>query len=78
MTLPSLPPLLSIRSGYMAEIFFRIFQMWWIGEGQTLPFDELEKIFKKMTTYCEKKANSKDQTHIESQFISYEADVKAK
>ena len=52
--------------------------MWWIGEGQTLPFDELEKIFKKMTVYCEKKANSKDQTHIESQFISYEADVKAK
>ena len=58
--------------------YLEIFQMWWIGEGQTLPFDELEKIFKKMTTYCEKKANSKDQTHIESQFISYEADVKAK
>lgn len=31
-----------------------------------------------MTVYCEKKANSKDQTHIESQFIRYEADVKAK
>lgn len=58
--------------------YLEIFQMWWIDEGQTLPFDELEKIFKKMTTYCEKKANSKDQTHIESQFISYEADVKAK
>ena len=58
--------------------YLEIFQMWWIGEGQTLPFDELEKIFKKMTTYCEKKANSKDQTHIESQFNSYEADVKAK
>ena len=58
--------------------YLEIFQMWWIGEGQTLPFDELEKIFKKMTTYCEKKANSKDQTHIESHFISYEAEVKAK
>lgn len=58
--------------------YLEIFQMWWIGEGQTLPFDELEKIFKKMTVYCEKKANSKDQTHIESQFIRYEADVKAK
>ena len=40
--------------------YLEIFQMWWIGEGQTLPFDELEKIFKKMTTYCEKKANRSD------------------
>ena len=58
--------------------FIEIFQMWWINEGQTLPIEELEKIFKKMNTYCEKQANSKDQKHIESQFISYEADVKAK
>ena len=58
--------------------YLEIFQMWWIGEGQALPIEELEKIFKKMTVYCEKKANSKDQTHIESQFIRYEADVKAK
>ena len=52
--------------------------MLWINEGQTLPVEELEKIFKKMITYCEKQANSKEQKHIESQFISYEADVKAK
>lgn len=58
--------------------YLEIFQMWWIGEGQALPIEELEKIFKKMIVYCEKKANSKDQTHIESQFIRYEADVKAK
>lgn len=58
--------------------YLEIFQMWWIGEGQALPIEELEKIFKKMTVYCEKKANSKDQAHIESQFIRYEADVKAK
>lgn len=58
--------------------YLEIFQMWWINEGQTLPVEELEKIFKKMIAYCEKQANSKEQKHIESQFISYEADVKAK
>ena len=58
--------------------FIEIFQMWWINEGQSLPIEELEKIFKKMITYCEKQANSKEQKHIESQFIRYEADVKAK
>ena len=58
--------------------YLEIFQMKWINEGQTLPVEELEKIFKKMITYCEKQANSKDQKHIESKFIRYEADVKAK
>ena len=58
--------------------YLEIFQMWWINEGQTLPVEELEKIFKKMITYCEKQANGKDQKHIESKFIRYEADVKAK
>ena len=58
--------------------YLEVFQMWWINEGQTLPVEELEKIFKKMITYSEKQANSKEQKHIESQFISYEADVKAK
>lgn len=58
--------------------YLEIFQMWWINEGQSLPLDELEKSLKKMVTYCEKQANSKDQKHIESKFIRYEADVKAK
>lgn len=58
--------------------FIEIFQMWWINEGQSLPMEDLEKIFKKMITYCEKQANSKDQSRIQSQFIRYEADVKAK
>lgn len=58
--------------------FLEIFQMWWINEGQSMPMEDLEKIFKKMITYCEKQANSKDQSHIQSQFIRYEADVKAK
>lgn len=58
--------------------YLEVFQMWWLNEGKALPVEELEKIFKKMITYCEKQANSKDQKHIESQFIRYEADVKAK
>ncbi|AVM53347.1 hypothetical protein JN06_01384 [Bacteroides zoogleoformans] len=58
--------------------FLEVFQMWWLNEGQTLSIEDLEKVFKKMITYCEKQANSKDQTHIHSQYIRYEADVKAK
>lgn len=58
--------------------FLDIFQMWWLNEGQSLPVEELEKIFKKMIGYCEKQANGKDQIHIQSQFIRYEAEVKAK
>lgn len=58
--------------------FLDIFQMWWLNEGQSFPVEELEKIFKKMIVFCEKQANSKDQIHIQSQFIRYEAEVKAK
>lgn len=58
--------------------FLEIFQMWWLNEGQTLSIEDLEKVFKKMITYCEKQANGKDQAHINSQYIRYEADVKAK
>lgn len=58
--------------------FLEVFQMWWLNEGQTLSIEDLEKVFKKMITYCEKQANGKDQAHINSQYIRYEADVKAK
>lgn len=54
-----------------------IYQMWWVNEGQNLPIDELEKIHKKMITFCEKKAN-KDSEHIKSKFVQYVQDVKAK
>ncbi|WP_321331821.1 hypothetical protein [uncultured Bacteroides sp.] len=54
-----------------------IYQMWWADEGQSLPIDELEKIHKKMITFCEKKAN-KDDEHIKSNYIKYVDDVKAK
>lgn len=54
-----------------------IYQMWWVNEGQNLPMDELEKIHKKMITFCEKKAN-KDNEHLKSKFVQYVQDVKAK
>lgn len=54
-----------------------IYQMWWVNEGQNLPIDELEKIHKKMITFCEKKAN-KDSEHIKSKYVQYVQDVKAK
>lgn len=58
--------------------FVEIYQMWWINEGQSLTIEELEKVHKKMITFCEKQANSKDPQHINSQYIRYEDDIKAK
>ena len=57
--------------------FLEVYQMWFIGEGASLPIAELEKIHKKMITFCEKKAN-KDQEFIDSAFVEYVDDVKAK
>ena len=51
--------------------------MWFLGEGASLSIDELEKIHKKMLTFCEKKAN-KDNEFITSAFVEYIDDVKAK
>lgn len=58
--------------------FLAIFNLWWIDEGVNLPMDELEKTFKKQITYCEKQANGKDQKHIESNYVQYVEDVRAK
>lgn len=60
-----------------AKGFLELYQMWFIGEGASLPIAELEKIHKKMITFCEKKAN-KDQEFIDSAFVEYVDDVKAK
>lgn len=57
--------------------FLEIYQMWFIGEGATLSIEELEKIHKKMITFCEKKAN-KDNEFIQSAFVEYVDEVKAK
>lgn len=57
--------------------FLEIYQMWWINEGQNLTIEELEKIHKKMISFCEKKANSDDEMKIKSKYIRYEKEVKA-
>lgn len=54
-----------------------IYQMWWMREGNQLPIDELSKIHKKMVTFCEKIAN-KDDDKINSKYIRYVEEVKAK
>lgn len=60
-----------------AKGFLEVYQMWFIGEGATLSIEELEKVHKKMLTFCEKKAN-KDNEFITSAFVEYMDDVKAK
>ena len=57
--------------------FLEIYQMWWINEGQNLTIEELEKIHKKMISFCEKKANSDDEMKVKSKYIRYEEEVKA-
>lgn len=57
--------------------FLEVYQMWWMKEGNQLPIDELAKIHKKMITYCEKIAN-KDNEKINSKYVRYVEEVKAK
>lgn len=53
--------------------------LWWSKEGQTLPVDELAKMFKKQVAFCEKLANDKAHPEIiSSSAVSYEDEVKAK
>lgn len=62
-----------------ADGILAIVSMWWSKEGQFLPIDELEKIFKKQITFVEKVANDKNKPEtIDSPFVSYEEEVKAK
>ncbi|KAA6330949.1 hypothetical protein EZS27_020397 [termite gut metagenome] len=55
-----------------------LYNFWWMNEGSSLPLDELEKIHKKMITFAEKQANSSDNILINSKYLQYEEDVKAK
>lgn len=59
-------------SGYVL-----LYQKWFQDEGMHLPMADLEKIHKKMITYCEKLANKEDAT-IKSPLIRYIDNVKAK
>lgn len=58
--------------GYML-----LYQMWFTKEGANMTNDDLDKVHKKMITFCEKMAN-KDGETIQSPFIQYVDDVKAK
>lgn len=58
--------------GYML-----LYQMWFTKEGVNMTNDDLNKVHKKMITFCEKMAN-KDGETIQSPFIQYVDDIKAK
>lgn len=58
-------------SGYM-----QVMSMWWAKEGCNLSKEELDKVFKKQITYCEKVAN-KSGEFINDPGIRYVEDVKA-
>lgn len=57
--------------------FLQVYQMWFTREGINLPMDELEKVHKKMISYCEKVMN-KDGEQIQSAYVKYVDDVTAK
>lgn len=62
-----------------ADGILAVVSMWWSKEGRFLPMEELNKIFKKQITFCEKLANDKDNPElISSPFVRYEDEVKAK
>ena len=59
--------------------FMQVVGMWWAQHGCTLSVAELEKIFSKQLTYCNKLANDKEHPiFIQSEHIEYVDDVKAK
>lgn len=57
--------------------FMQVYQMWFMREGINMSMEDLEKIHKKMITYCEKVVN-KDGEQIQSAFVKYVDDVTAK
>lgn len=57
--------------------FMQVYQMWFMRESINMSMEDLEKIHKKMISYCEKVAN-KDGEQIQSDFVKYVDDVTAK
>lgn len=56
-----------------------VLSMWWTEEGCKMTVEELNKMFKKQITYCEKRANDKQNpVTIADESVSYEEEVKAK
>lgn len=61
------------------EGFMQIVGMWWAQYGSTLTVAELEKIFSKQLTFCNKLANDKSGAiFIQSEHIEYVDEIKAK
>ncbi|WP_455787722.1 hypothetical protein [Parabacteroides goldsteinii] len=57
--------------------FLQVYQMWFTREGINMSMEDLEKVHKKMITYCEKVVN-KEGEEIKSAFVKYIDDVTAK
>ena len=57
--------------------FLQVYQMWFTREGINMSMEDLEKVHKKMITYCEKVMN-KDGEEINSAYVKYIDDVTAK
>lgn len=57
--------------------FLPVYQLWFTREGVNLSMEDLEKVHKKMITYCEKVMN-KDGEQIQSAYVKYVDDVTAK
>lgn len=81
-TTPSYQPKMNVKKRIVINSplgFLEILSLWWITEGCQLSVEELSKKFKSQITHCEKLANDKKDPHfIQSQYISYEDEVKAK
>ena len=57
--------------------FLQVYQMWFTREGIKMSMEDLEKVHKKMISYCEKVVN-KDGEEIKSDYVKYIDDVTAK
>lgn len=79
---PTYQPKLQVKKKIVINsslAFLDILNLWWTTEGCTLSVDELTKKFKPQISHCEKLANDKVDPHfIQSKYLSYEEDVKAK
>ena len=56
--------------------YLQVLMQWWLREGSKLPQEDLDKIFKKQITFCEKLAN-KDGEFIRHESVTYVDEVKA-
>lgn len=81
-TLPSYQPKSSVKKKIVINDkrgILHCINMWYLGLGQGMSIEELEKTFKKQITYCEKRANDAvNAEFINDPSITYVDEVKAK